>query len=1262
MLERLGFKHFAYDWRGEHIPTFDAEVEALKRHGVALDAFWVAPGELNDESRIILDVLKWHGVKAQLWALLDFGADKAEGAEQARRIDAAVAKLRPLADEAAKIGCTVALYNHGGWFGEPENQIAIIERLKAAGAPNVGMVYNFHHGHHHLDRVKSLLEKTMPYLMAVNINGMDPDGDRQGRKILPLGQGERDLELLRTIRDSGYHGPIGILGHTMDDAEARLQDNLDGLDWLVPQLDGKAPGPRPTPRTPVPARPAAAASAASPLTPEQSAQVAALVAAAGKAGDPARGAIVFADPRFSCLPCHKVGAQGGAVGPELTTVGQTVPPEELAESFLWPKRKVKEGYDAVAVAVDDGRLIQGYTQSDTETALTLREAASGEVVTIPKASIEEAKALGTLMPDGLAATMNSGEQADLLSFLTTLGKPGASNHLAAAMPAHGHAPASFPFNREPLQPEYYGSMDHPVNRQRIYDYYAKEADYFRKQPNPPMLLPPYPGLDGGVHGHWGNQNESTWADGRWNDTTLGSVMCGVFRGAGVVVPKGICLQLGGKGEYSACFDPQTLCYEAFWSGGFVRFSDVRHGFMEGLILSGEPLPRPEGAKPEKPFIYNGFYRHGKRVLISYSIDGEEWLDAPWIEDGEFVRNAFPAASHPLRDLTKGGPAEWPQRFVVQGESGKTRPYATDTIPPPLDNPWNALLFFGDHDFLADGTALLSTMQGDVWRVEGLDDDLEHVVWRRVASGLHQALGLVVAEDRIYVLGRDQVTELQDRNGDGEADFYRCVNNSFMSSAAGHDFVCGLERDKNGDFYSASGPQGLIRIPGDGKPAETIATGFRNPDGLCLTSSGAVTMPNSEGNWVPTSMICEVRPGAHYGYPGPRENQPPSPPLVYLPRAIDNSSGGQVEVTSDRWGPLKGSLVHFSYGAGAAFLVLRDHVDGVPQGAVVPLPGDFLSGVHRGRFSPRDGQLYVSGMAGWGSYTALDGCFQRVRYTGDRVQSPVSFHPVENGVLVGFTQPVDPAVATRPGNTFAQVWNYRYSSTYGSLEYSTRHPGVVGHDPLPIRSVHILPDGKTLFLEIPDVQPVNQLHLRLEVDDGPAHELYATINKLAPPFTEFDGYQPVNKTIAAHPILADMAALNVKKEPNPWLKALPKARSINLGAGNNLTYTTPAFKVKAGETIKLRFENPDVVPHNWVLVKPGSLARVGDLVNKIIAEPDAAARNYIPRTDDVLVYVDIIGPGSDARIYFQAPTTPGRYPFLCTFPGHWMVMNGVMTVE
>ena len=132
-----------------------------------------------------------------------------------------------------------------------------------------------------------------------------------------------------------------------------------------------------------------------------------------------------------------------------------------------------------------------------------------------------------------------------------------------------------------------------MNRERIYDFYAKEAEYFRKQSPVPLLAAPVPGLDGGSHGHWGNQNEETWADGRWNQTELGSVLSGVFRGAGVTVPKGVCVRLGEHGELGACFNPETLCYEAVWRGGFVRFSATRHGFLDGLIMNGT-APAPPG--------------------------------------------------------------------------------------------------------------------------------------------------------------------------------------------------------------------------------------------------------------------------------------------------------------------------------------------------------------------------------------------------------------------------------------------------------------------------------------------------------------------------------------------------------------------------------------------------------------------------------------------------------------------------------------------
>jgi len=1265
MLERLGFRHFAYDWRPEHVPTFDAEVEALKRHGVGLDAFWVAPGELNRESRLILDTLKRHGVHAQLWALIDVGNGPADAPEQARRVDAAVAKLAPLAEEAARAGCSVALYNHGGWFGEPENQVAIIERLKGRGVANVGMVYNLHHGHEHLDGFAGRLKRMLPYLKALNLNGMDPGGDRAGRKILPLGQGSLDLALLKTIRDSGYRGPIGLLGHTQDDAEARLKDNLDGLDWLVPQLDGEAPGPKPVPRTPVAPRAAEkpGAADASPA-PGDPAAVAALLAEARGRGDARLGAAVFASAKHACLSCHRVAGRGGDVGPDLSASGLCLKPEEVVESILWPRLKVKEGFEAVAVATRDGRVRQGYIQREEAGALLVRDPASGEVARVDRNEIEATQPVGTLMPEGLLAAMTPEERRDLVRFLIDNGRPGPGTAGLGDLVHHAHAPAEFRPDRAPLDPARNPDWRHPVNRDRIYDFYAKEAEAFAGRPVPPLLLPAFPGLDGGKLGHWGNQDEASWSDDRWNRTDLGTLLSGVFRGAGATVPKGVCVRLGDRGELSACFNPETLCYEALWSGGFVRFAPTRHGFLDGLILDGTPAPRPPGSKPDQPFTYRGFYRHGKRVVFAYKLGDVEMLDAPWVDDqGRFTRTVAPLADHPLAFATKGGPGRCPEVLETRGTIGQAGPYAIDTVEPPFRNPWNALLFFGDHDFLPDGSAMLCTIQGDVWHVIGLDAKLDRVRWRRFATGLHQALGLVVAGGETYVLGRDQVTRLRDLDGDGEADFHECISNAFRTSPAGHDFICGLQRDEAGRFYTASGPGGLLRISADGRSVETLATGFRNPDGLGLGPDGTLTVPSSEGDWVPASMVAEIRPGGHYGYRGPKGDKAPDLPLAYLPRGLDNSSGGQVFAASDRFGPLGNQWVHLSFGSGSAFLLLRDQVDGQAQGAVVPLPGAFASGAHRGRMNPRDGQLYVSGTTGWGSYTPLDGSFQRVRYTGEPAQLPEAIRIHEDGVLVRFSLPLDPKLAADPSAHFAQAWNYRYGPGYGSEELSPSHPGVVGHDPWPIRSARLLDDGRSLFLQIPALQPVNQLHLHLKANPGQAAvDLFATVHRLAPPFDAPSADRGTPKAIAAHPILADLIALKARPAPNPWSRPIPGARPIRIEAGKNLSYLPRTLTARAGEPIALTFLNPDVVPHNWALIKPGTLNAVGDLANKLITQADAPIRHYIPRTEDLLAHTDIAEPQGQATIHFRAPATPGRYPFLCTFPGHGMVMNGEMIVE
>jgi putative heme-binding domain-containing protein len=1013
--------------------------------------------------------------------------------------------------------------------------------------------------------------------------------------------------------------------------------------------------------------------------------VASLAEAAIRDGNPGRGAVLYAAPTSACLSCHRVGQHGGSVGPDLSQLGAKQKLLHIVESLLWPQKEVTEQYKGIAVLTAEGKVIRGYRVRETEDQLEIRDTATGKTELIDQDEIEDAQEVGSLMPDGLLATLSTQDKHDLIAFLADLGKhESISSESIDSLLAHshGHHPATFDVPRKPLQVDRWPSWEARVNRDRVYDFYAKQARHFRDANPRPALLAEFVGLDGGSYGHWGNQSEPVWADGRWNETDLGSLLSGVFHGDGIRVARGVCIRLGeGEDGLSACFDPDTLSFPRVWSGRFVKFSTVRHGFMQGLGQDGPTVPIPQIEVPydiHQPKKYLGFYRYGRRVIFAYRVGDTEYLDAPSVVDGKFHRVVAPRSEHPDRGLLSGGSQQWPQEIVTQGELGQSSPYATDMIHLPADNPWKALVYCGDHDFLSDGSAIVCTMQGDVWRATGLDADLDEVTWRRIASGLHQALGLVVHDDQIFVIGRDQLTRLRDFNGDGETDFYECFSQALETSTSGHDFTCGLWRDDQGRFYTASGKQGVMRIAADGQSAEVLATGLRNSDGLGLSPDGLVTLPSSEGDWMPASMIAAIRPDGpvlnrlpgltpdtrglpFFGRPGTNRTQPPEPPMLYLPRGADNSSGGQVYVDSDRWGPLKGQFVHTSFGAGTAFLLLRDEFDGWIQGAAVPLTGEFASGTHRGKFNPADGQLYVSGMAGWGSYTTDDGCFHRVRYTGEKPQLPVAFHIHENGIRVSFSESLNRKLVENPNNHFAQAWNYRYSGAYGSPEYSTRQLGLRGHDVMGIVSATVLDDGKSLFLEIPALQPVNQLHLLIKCSTQIEHEMFITVNRMDTPFEEFPGYKKRDKVILPHPMLVDLSR-PMTTVRNPHTKAIQGARPITIGAAKNLTFDVTELRVRAGEPLRLTFKNPDAVPHNWALLKPGTLKQVGEQTNKLIADPEAAAHHYIPESDNVLVYTDVVDPYSTFTIYFHAPATPGRYPYLCTFPGHWMVMNGTMIVE
>ena len=111
----------------------------------------------------------------------------------------------------------------------------------------------------------------------------------------------------------------------------------------------------------------------------------------------------------------------------------------------------------------------------------------------------------------------------------------------------------------------------------------------------------------------------------------------------------------------------------------------------------------------------------------------------------------------------------------------------------------------------------------------------------------------------------------------------------------------------------------------------------------------------------------------------------------------------------------------------------------------------------------------------------------------------------------------------------------------------------------------------------------------------------------------------------------------------------------------LLFDRREFTVVAGRPVELVFSNTDLMPHNLVVTAPGALARVGLAAEADAAADDAWERGFIPETDEVLFHTGLLQPGESEVLAFVAPEVLGDYPFVCTFPGHWVRMNGVMHV-
>lgn len=470
---------------------------------------------------------------------------------------------------------------------------------------------------------------------------------------------------------------------------------------------------------------------------------------------------------------------------------------------------------------------------------------------------------------------------------------------------------------------------------------------------------------------------------------------------------------------------------------------------------------------------------------------------------------------------------WDEKIVTKGVRGTDDgPFAVDTITIPFENPWGSRMRTGAFDFFSDGRAAVSTWNGDVWIVSGIDDSLENLEWQRFATGLFDPLGLRIVNDVVFVHGRDGLTRLIDINDDGEADRYECFNNQIYITAAFHEFAFDLQTDKEGNFYFTKGapvnPGGrgfmkivphhgtILKVSADGSTIETVATGMRAPNGIGVSPDGIITSGDNEGTYMPRCRLNWIeKPGYYAGVKDTAHRTPvpdqPDLPLCWMPMDVDNSSGGQVWVTGSAWQDLQGRLLHNSYGTCSTYLVLSERINGQMQGGVVRLPANYSSSCMRGRFSPIDGEMYVIGLKGWQTSAAREGGFHRVRRTSRPLDLPVALSTCEKGVYLTFSDQVDAEVAADAESFGVEIWNYRYSQNYGSPEISILHPerkiaqGKPNRDSLQVTSSKLSSDGRTVFLAIEGMRPVHQMKITWDLDSKDGRpmrgELHNTIHNL-----------------------------------------------------------------------------------------------------------------------------------------------------------------------
>jgi azurin/glucose/arabinose dehydrogenase len=598
--------------------------------------------------------------------------------------------------------------------------------------------------------------------------------------------------------------------------------------------------------------------------------------------------------------------------------------------------------------------------------------------------------------------------------------------------------------------------------------------------------------------------------------------------------------------------------------------------------------------------------------------------------------------------------------------------------------------------------LVTTRRGEVWWIDGAYDADPKPRYTLFAQGLHEPLGIIAAPaGGYYVAQRQELTRLVDTDSDGRADVFQTVAKLPISGSY-HEYAFGPVLAPNGNLRvtlnvafggSTQAPvpwRGwMVEITPDGQ-LTPIASGLRSPAGFAVSSQGEWFSTDNQGEWVGSGKITHIESGDFLGHPAGlawsklpgstvkvrpenvsdfeqpmhvvAQNLPGlKPPAVWLPHTILGiSNSGMIEdLSGGKFGPFAGQFYVGDQGQSKLIRVSLEKVVGVWQGAAYSFREGFESGILRMAIGENATMFVGESARGWGSVGPKQYGIERVTWTG---QTPFEIKEIKaqpDGFLLTFTQPVDRATAENLASYSLAGFTYNYHTAYGAAP--------VNRMVCPIQKIVVAPDGLSVRLAAQCLREgyIHEVKVSgVRAATGGSAVLhpvaYYTLNRL-PAGDRIIPLVPnaAELCVAALPAAASAhSAKHPVKPPTDWPNS-EGDQAFLLGTQPGLKFDQTLLTTKAGTRIRLIFRNTDDMLHNFVLCAPGKGQDVGNAALALGVE--GTAKNYVPDSADVLFHTAITQPETSDTIYFIAPTMPGDYDFICSFPGHSAIMKGILRV-